>query len=91
MQVMLQVMSVNAMVHLVRDVLHSCQAISTEGSVAPQPEDRNFIVNHGLRAASERQLMLKIGELGWLVRYSNFSTHQSMFLSHIGFANCSIS
>ncbi len=63
-------MSANLITNLVMDVLHSCQAISTEVAAGshPESEDRSLIGDHVLRATAERQLMLKLGELGCLVR-----------------------
>ena len=54
--------------NMVREVLHSCQAIGVEPTAASESQDINIMADHGLSATAERQLMLKLGELGWLVR-----------------------
>jgi hypothetical protein len=60
-------MATELVTNIVRHVLHSCQATSMEDTDISHP-GRNLMVDHGWSATAERQLMLKLAELGWLVR-----------------------
>ena len=51
-------MSTSVVMNMVREVLHSCQAIDVGATAASQSEDRNMVADHGLSATAERQLML---------------------------------
>jgi hypothetical protein len=67
----LQGISADMVTKLVREVLHSCQAINPEEVDLSHVKGKTFVVGYGVSAMAERQLMLKFAELGWLVRYSS--------------------
>ena len=54
---------------LVREVLYACQGVDGKFLTFPSDDTGNFLVESSLGAPTpERQLMLKLAELGWLFR-----------------------
>lgn len=56
---------------MVKEVLYACQAVNGRYLTMPSDDSGNFLIDPALPAPiPERQLMLKLAELGWLVRWA---------------------
>ena len=67
---------------LVREVLYACQGVSGKYLTMPSDDSGNFLIDPAIGAPTpEKQLILKMSELGWLFRSEMTHHHEARMFS----------